>query len=163
MGYPSYMLSQIGVQCGRPCSPSQSEPVQGAVQDDPPLQQQFTTAVHTFHATSTDPINQPPPSHFRARNIVAHTRSSGGVPSPNVCCANLTNSSHLILTGSFLCVAYRIHPIKSYARMPDGPPTMSTFSPLTASTTSASVGIPSSMSACLTRSGTLRPSVGQHL
>ena len=97
------------------------------------------------------------------RTIVDHASSSVADPSLNVRCTSLTKSSHLLLTISFLRVTSCIYPFKYSMHMPNGPSDLPPFKPLTSAATSASVGIPSSMSAYCTRSGTLRISGGLHL
>ena len=97
------------------------------------------------------------------RTIVVHASSYVADPSPNVRCTSLTKSFHLLLTVSFLRFTSCIYPFKYSMHMPNGPSDLPPFKPLTSAATSASVGIPSSMSAYCTRSGTLSTSGGLHL
>ena len=139
------------------------DPRRASCETIPCLNRQFSTDVHNFPPTSTRPIPQNSSFPLCMSTVVAHASFSGGVLSPNVHCTNLAKSSHLLLTVSFLRVASRIHPFNSSAPSPDGPPALHPFRPLTDSTTSASVGIPSLISYCRTKSATSTPDGSLHL
>ena len=85
----------------------------------------FTTAAHTFHATSTSPIPRYYPFPFGMRTIAAHASSAGGVSSqtsaviispraPTVFSPNPSRALTFVATPSSLLHAFPTPPRSAY-------------------------------------------------
>ena len=160
---PCQLLRQLFLQCCYPCTSSRPDPCNTSCRITLHFSRQFTTATQTFQNTPTSPTSQYSPLPFGVKSIVAHVTSFGTTPSSNVLLISLNNSFHRLLVRLFSHEASHNHPFRSSALIPDGPPALPPFSPLTAFSISASSGTLLSTSAGVTRVGTRSPSGGMHL
>ena len=106
------------------------------------LRRLFMIVVIILNIASTNPMPLYYPFPFGGIIIVVRASSASTLPSRNISCAILTNTSHLVLSGFLSRVAFMIHIFRCSTYIPEGTPTLTAWILRTTTVISSSLGGP---------------------